>query len=336
MEFSKLLRALLDGAVLSEEDAYALIGQIMDGALTAVQAGGLLTALAARGEAVQEVVGAARAMRERSLHVDVGAGDVLDVCGTGGDGADTINVSTIVAFVVAACGVRVAKHGNRAASSACGSADVLEACEVPINLPPEKAAALLQATNFTFMFAPRYHPAMKNVAPVRRELGVRTIFNVLGPLTNPARATQQVVGVAREAHLELVGNALIQLGTKAGAVIFGSGIDEVSGEQPTLVYAFRQNEGAQTWVLDPSVYGVHASIEELRGGTRERCKNALEAVLQGERSPRADVIALNAGLALHVAGAAKDVGEGLDEARAVLRSGKAYALFERVKSYSYE
>lgn len=336
MEFSKLLRALLDGAVLSEDDAFTLIGQIMDGALSTVQAAGLLTAMAARGEAVQEVVGAARAMRERSLHVEAGEGDVLDVCGTGGDGADTINISTIVAFVVAACGVRVAKHGNRAASSACGSADVLEACGVPIDLPPEKASALLDATNFTFMFAPRYHPAMKNVAPVRRELGVRTIFNVLGPLTNPARATRQVVGVAREAHLQLVGDALMHLGAKTGAVIFGGGLDEVAGDRPTLVYAFSQADGAQTWILDPSVYGVNASIEQLRGGSRDECSQALLAVLRGERSPRADVIALNAGLALHVAGAAKDVDEGLDLARDALQSGKAYALFERVKTYSYE
>ena len=335
MEFSKLLRRMLGGAILAEDEAQEFMGAIMDGTVTPVQAGGVLTAMAMRGERVSEVVGAARAMRERSLHVEHHLPVVADVCGTGGDGADTINVSTIAAFVVAASGVPMAKHGNRAASSSCGSADVLEGNGVKIDMQPARAAKMLQHLNFTFLFAPRYHPAMKNVAPVRRELGVRTLFNILGPLTNPARATHQVVGVARDDHLELVGDALRALGSQAGAIIHGAGVDEVVGDQPTVVYAFNQ-ERAQRWVLDPAVYGVSVPIAEIKGGSGEACSRAMMAILQGERSGRADVIALNAGLALHVSGKTHDVGEGLELARATLASGKAYALFQEVRAQSHE
>lgn len=333
MEPAKLLRGLLDGAKLTEEQAYEFVGEIMDGAVTPVQAAGILTAMAARGEDVSEVVGAARAMRERSLHVEHDLPLVLDVCGTGGDGAETINISTLVAFVVAAAGVPVAKHGNRAASSSCGSADVLEEQGVAIDVAPEKAARMLERLRFTFMFAQRYHPAMKNVAPIRRELGVRTVFNVLGPLTNPARATHQVVGVARDSQLELVGESLRRLGTVAGAVIHGAGIDEVAGDAPTVVYAFNQDHG-QRWILDPSVYGINVPRSEIHAGSREACCVAFSRILEGERSGRADVIALNAGLALHVAGTVPDIGEGIDIARETLRSGKARALYEEVRTFS--
>ncbi|GAC1392860.1 MAG: anthranilate phosphoribosyltransferase [Vulcanimicrobiaceae bacterium] len=330
-EYPKLLRALLDGHVLDQDQAREFVGAVMDGALTPVQAAGVLTALAARGEQVSEVVGAAQAMRERSLHVAHTLPVVVDVCGTGGDGAETINISTIAAFVVAACGVPVAKHGNRAASSSCGSADVLEMCEVPIDLAPERAGEILEHLKFTFMFAPRYHPAMKNIAPVRRELGVRTLFNILGPLTNPARATHQVVGVARESHLELVGESLRALGSAAGAVIHGSGIDEVAGDRPTIVYAFNQ-ERSQRWILDPSVYGVNVPLSEIRGGSRDGCRQAFMAILEGEKSGRADVVALNAGLVLHVSGKATDIGEGLEMAREVLANGRAHAVFQSMRS----
>ncbi len=326
---------MLGGAILSEDEAQEFMGAIMDGTVTPVQAGGVLTAMAMRGERVSEVVGAARAMRERSLHVEHDLPVVVDVCGTGGDGANTINVSTIAAFVVAASGVPMAKHGNRAASSSCGSADVLEGAGVAIDVQPDRAARMLRRLNFAFMFAPRYHPAMKNVAPVRRELGVRTLFNILGPLTNPARATHQVVGVARDDHMELVGDALRALGSQAGAVICGAGVDEVVGDKPTMVYAFNQ-EHAQRWVLDPAVYGINVPMDEIKGGSGEACGGAMMAILQGERSGRADVIALNAGLALHVSGKTHDVGEGLALARDTLSSGKAYKLFQEVRAQSNE
>ena len=313
-----------------------MIGDLMDGSLSPVQAAGLLTALAAKGESAAEVIGAARAMRERSLHVEHDLPMVLDVVGTGGDGANTINISTLTALVVAAGGVPVAKHGNRAASSSCGSADVLEAAGARIDLDPAVAARMLAETHFTFMFAPRYHPAMKNVAPVRRELGVRTIFNVLGPLTNPARATHQIVGVAREAHVELLGEVLRALGLRAGAVVHAaSGIDEIGGEGPTTVYAFDETS-ARRFVLDPQAYGIRASLESIRGGSIEACLEAFRDVLGGERSPRSDVIALNAGFAFSVCGRTANVEDGVALARELLRSGSARDVFERVKSYRDE
>jgi anthranilate phosphoribosyltransferase len=312
-----------------------MIGEIMDGSFTAVQAAALLAALASKGEALEEVIGAARAMRERSLHVEHGLPMVVDVVGTGGDNANTINISTMTALTVAAAGVPVAKHGNRAASSACGSADVLEAQGMSIDVGPERAAQMLRDAGFTFMFAPRYHPAMKNVAPVRRELGVRTIFNVLGPLTNPARATHQVVGVAREEQIELVGDVLRGLGVKAGAVVHAaSGIDEVGGEGPTTVYAFDEGE-SRRWTLSPEEYGIRAPLETIRGGSVQACRDAFERILSGEESPRADVVALNAGVAFSVCGRTHDVKEGIELARTLLREGRAAAVFERAKQFSY-
>ncbi|MDQ2663897.1 MAG: anthranilate phosphoribosyltransferase [Candidatus Eremiobacteraeota bacterium] len=336
MDFPPLLRRILGGASLSEREAYALVGDIMDGALSPVQSAGLLAGLAAKGEVMEEVAGAARAMRERSLHVEHGLPMVMDVVGTGGDGADTINISTIAAFVVAAAGVPVAKHGNRAASSACGSADVLEAVGLRIDAKPTDAARLLTEYGFAFLFAPHYHPAMKNVAPVRRELGVRTVFNVLGPLTNPARATHQVVGVARESQVDLVADVLQRLGVAAGAVVHGgSGIDEIAGEGPTLVRSFR-DDTTHRWTLDPSDFNIHAPTGAIRGGSVDRCAEAFRRILEGERSPRADVVALNAGLALLVAGVVENMAEGLDFARVLLHGGQARDVFERVKSHPYE
>lgn len=330
IDFPKTLRQVLDGGDLAEDQTYELIGSFMDGGLSAVQAAGLLTALAAKGERVGELVGAARAMRDRSLHVEHSLPLVLDVCGTGGDGADTINISTMAGFVVAAAGVPVAKHGNRAASSACGSADVLEAAGIQIDVPPERAARQLCDSNFTFMFAPRYHPAMRQVAPVRRELGVRTMFNILGPLTNPARATHQIVGVAREAHLELVGEVLRALGGQGAVVHAASGIDEISGEGPTVVYEFSR-ERVGRYSLDPSAHGISVPLAALRGGSAEVCKDAFESILQGERSPRSDVVALNAALALQISGTVESFGEGLELARELLHSGKAYQVVERAR-----
>ncbi len=316
---------------MSEAAAHDVIGSLMDGGLSPVQAAGLLTAIAARGESLDEVVGAARAMRERSVRVHHGLDGVVDVCGTGGDGAGTINVSTIAAFIVAAAGVPVAKHGNRAASGTCGSADVLEACGMPLDDGPACAARSLEENNFAFMFAPAYHPAMRDVAPVRRDLGVRTLFNVLGPLTNPAGATHQVVGVARESHLELIGEALRRLGTMRGAVVYGSGIDEVAGHRPSHVYEVTQTHSAR-YVLDPRDYGISVPLAEITSPTRAEAERAFTSILQGERSGRADVVALNAALALYVFGAASSITDGLEIARRTQASGAGYELFEGIQT----
>ena len=290
-EFRTLLRALLAGRDLAAPEMAVAVGAMMDAAWSPVQSAAFLAALATKGEVAAEVVGAAEAMRARALHVEHELPLVADTCGTGGDGAHTINVSTAAGFVLAGCGLYVAKHGNRAASSACGSADVLEASGVAIAESPETAREHLERDRFAFLFAPAFHPAMREIAPVRRELGVRTIFNVLGPLANPARATHQVVGVANAAHLELVGEALRALGGVAGAVVHArSGIDEVAGDAPTDVYEF-DAAGVRRWTLDPASVGVSAPAVALAGGSADVNALALRAILGGERSPRADVVA---------------------------------------------
>ena len=335
MEYAPLLRRLIAGEHLSQAESAELIGAIVDGAFTMVQGAGLLVALASKGEHVDEIVGAARAMRDRSVRVDHGLPSVVDVVGTGGDNANTINVSTMAALVVAASGVPVAKHGNRAASSACGSADVLEATGLQLDLAPERAAAMLRQSNFTFMFAPRYHPAMKNVAPIRRELGVKTIFNVLGPLTNPALASVQVVGVAKASLVEVLGDVLRGLGVERGAIVHASnGIDEVAGDVPTAVYSF---DGAQArrWTIDPAEFGINAPLSAIVGGSVDACREAFLSILGGERSPRADVVALNAALVLHAAGVEPAMHSALDRARQVLASGEALKTYERAKGYAY-
>ena len=307
----------------------------MDGALNAAQSGELLKALAAKGETAAELTGAARAMRERSLRVEHDLPLVADVVGSGGDGAGTINISTLAALVVASAGVPVAKHGNRAASGQCGTADVLEAAGMRIDVPPERAAKSLEQNGFAFLFAPVYHPAMKNVAPVRKALGIRTIFNLLGPLTNPARATHQLVGVSRPEHVEPIGGVLRTLGVRAGAVVHASsGIDEIGGEGPTAVYEFG-NGSAGFWTLDPHEFGVTASAAEIRGGPVAQCRDAFEAILNGERSPRSAVVALNAALAFRVCGRTADIKEGMELALTQLYEGRAAALFRRVAEFSH-
>ncbi|TAM57815.1 anthranilate phosphoribosyltransferase [bacterium] len=319
------------GEDLSANEVALAIGRLMDGEEPPTRVAGLLVAMAVKGETADEVVGAARAMRERALRVEHELPLVLDIVGTGGDGAHTINISTAASMVVAGAGVPVAKHGNRAASSKCGSADVLEALGVEISVGPQEAARRLREDCIAFLFAQRYHPAFKNVAPLRRDLGVPTIFNVLGPLTNPAGANRQVVGVAREPLVPLVANALLGLGCERAAVIHSlDGVDELSGAAPALVTMVRDGR-VETGRLDPADYGVRAELSELRGGEAAENARALESILAGERSPRADVVALNAALALYVAGAAEDVREGLALARRSILEGRALATLEAMR-----
>ena len=331
-DFPAVLKSLLSGVDLDAAGATRVIGAIMDETISAVRAAALLAALAAKGETAQEIVGAARAMRERSLRVAHGLPLVIDVCGTGGDGARTLNISTAAALVIAGAGVAVAKHGNRAASSVCGSADVLEALGVRLERSPEASARLLRSANVAFLFAQHYHPAMRAVGPVRRELGVRTIFNVLGPLTNPAGATHQVVGVASPAHLELLAAALHELGTVGAAVVHAdNGLDEVAGDAPTRIVQFDRH-GVRRWTLVPADYGIWASVSDLRGGDAQANASALLAILDGEHSARADVVALNAALALVVSNAAVDLADGLARARSSIACGAARAALDALRA----
>jgi len=338
-DFPQLLRTVLSGGNLSAEDMARMIGGIMDETISPVRTAALFAALAAKGESAEEIVGAARAMRERCVRVEHGLPLVLDIVGTGGDGAGTINISTAAALVVAGCGIPVAKHGNRAASSKCGSADVLEALGVNIERDPEVSARLLREACIAFLFARRHHPATRAVGPVRTELGVRTIFNVLGPLTNPAGATRQLVGVAEERHLVLLAEALQELGGEAAAIVHSaSGLDEIAGEGPTYVVQF-DSSGMRHWQLHPEDYGVRAPLDTIRGGDAAQNAAALTAILAGERSPRADLVALNAALALVVAGAVEDINDGMERARAAIAGGAARAALdalrgERIKEFA--
>jgi anthranilate phosphoribosyltransferase len=330
-DYPAMLRSVLAGHSLSSEDAALAVGGIMDETISPVRAAALIAALAAKGETAAEIVGAARAMRERCVRVEHGLPLVLDIVGTGGDGAHTINLSTAAALVIAGCGVPVGKHGNRAASSKCGSADVLEALGVELERAPEISARLLRDSFITFLFAQRHHPAYRAVGPIRKELGVRTIFNVLGPLTNPAGANRQVVGVADERHLELLAEALRDLGGDAAAVVHSaSGLDEIAGDGPTHIVQFDAT-GMRRWTLHPADYGVHAPLEAIRGGDAAFNAEILLAIVEGEQSPRADLVALNAALALVVAGAAGDIPEGMALARRSLATGAARAALEALR-----
>lgn len=302
----------------------------MDGAVTPNQAAGILVALAARGEDQEEIAGAAKAMRDRCIALEHELPTLVDIVGTGGDGKGTINISTMAALVVAAAGIPVAKHGNRAASSACGSADVLEAAGLRISLEPEICSRMLRETNFAFLFAPAFHPSMRSVSNVRRELGVPTIFNLLGPLTNPARPTHQIVGVATPEAMAAVVRVFETTATR-GVVLRGSnGFDEVEGDAITECVEF-SGDAPIARRIDPSDLGVHATGEELAGPTVDACLEAFEAILAGERSGRADVVALNAAVAIASVKGLDTLGEALALAREVLASGKALQTFERAK-----
>lgn len=329
-ESTQLARLIARASLRSDETAQT-IGAMMDGTLSAEYTGAWLAALAAKGEDVAEIIGAAQAMRERSLHVRHECKTLLDVCGTGGDGLHTINISTAVAFVVAACGVPVAKHGNRSSSSRCGSADVLEALGVSLDHSPDEARRQLEGGGVAFLFAQQYHPAMRVVAPLRKSLGVRTIFNLLGPLTNPARATHQLIGVAHSRSLEVVASAAAQLGVTAGAVVHSAnGLDEIAGDALTIVVRFR-GTALQHCTIDPAHYGIHAPLDALRGGDAAENAAALLAILEGERSPRADVVALNAAVALLIVDRVPSIEAGLFQVREVLTNGAARAQLARLQ-----
>lgn len=327
------IRAAVAGKHLIAEEANRAVGAIMDGAVTPAQVAALLVALALKGETADEIAGAASAMRAHALRVKTSRAPLLDVCGTGGDGSGTFNVSTAVAFVVAGAGVAVAKHGNRAMSSRCGSADVLGALGVRIDAPPEVSQALLERQGIAFLFAQAHHPAMRYVAPVRREIGVRTLFNVLGPLTNPAGATHQVVGVSHPGALHLVAEALARLGSKRAAAIHGcDGMDEATLAGPTRVVEWSGVE-LREYEIQPADAGLAASPSEaIAGGDAAENAALIRGVFEGKKGPHRDVVLLNAALALVIAGVAPDLmrGRALAESSIDSRSalGKLAALVQ--------
>ncbi|MEQ2577367.1 anthranilate phosphoribosyltransferase [Hominiventricola aquisgranensis] len=315
--------ALIDGKDLTYEQANAVINEIMNGETSQVQTAAFLTALSTKGETIEEITACAAAMRSHALPVQYD-GDLLEIVGTGGDGAGSFNISTTSSIVIAAGGVPVAKHGNRAASSKSGAADCLEALGVNIQLAPEQCVKLLKKIGICFFFAQKYHTSMKYVGPVRKELGVRTVFNLLGPLTNPGHANLQVLGVYAEHLVEPMAKVLYQLGVKRGMVVYGQDkLDEISMCAPTTVCEFGKGE-YKTYVIRPEDFGMKtAQKDALKGGTPEENAAITRAILAGEKGVRRDAVLLNAGAGLYVGGKADSLADGVKLAATLIDEGMA-------------
>jgi anthranilate phosphoribosyltransferase len=325
------LAAVVDGATLSMDEARLAMGSVMDGEATQAQLAALLVALRMRGETIEELAGFASAMRERVVRVDAPEG-TIDTCGTGGDKSGTFNISTAAALVVAAAGVPVAKHGNRAMTSKSGSADVLEALGVRTDHDAASAAAALREVGFAFLFAPGFHPAMKHAGPTRREIGVRTAFNLVGPLTNPAGARRQVVGVADPAAAPRIAEVLRLLGTERAFVVHGDGLDELPLDGTGVLYDVSPDEVARR-EIDAGALGLaRASTSSLAGGDPATNATLLEAVLRGESGARRDVVLLNAGAALLAAGRTETLESGIELAGLTIDAGLATELLERLRA----
>ena len=331
------IRRIVDGQHLGRDEMHEVFSEVMDGRATDVQKSALLIALRMKGETADEITGAAMAMRERVTPLTVDRERIIDTCGTGGDGRGTFNVSTIAALVAAGAGASVAKHGNRAVSSSCGSADVLAALGVNIDLDAARMSEVLRRTGISFLFAPKLHPAMGAVAAIRRELGVRTIFNVLGPLTNPAFARRQVLGVYSLHLVDVLARVLLALGADHAMVVHSrDGLDEISISAPTTVCEVR--DGAlRSYELTPDEIGVERhAIEEIAGGdARENARIARE-VLGGERSARTEIVVANAGAALYISGATPTIRDGVAMAREAITSGNAMAKLQELVAVTNE
>jgi anthranilate phosphoribosyltransferase len=334
--FPALLEQIRRHEDLTTEQAADVMGEIMDGRAQPAQIAGLLMALALKGERPAEMVGFARAMRARATPLPRPVGDVFDTCGTGGDGAHTFNVSTAAAIVLAGAGVRVAKHGNRAVSSKSGSADVFEALGVHLEATPAAVHRALCDAGIAFFFAPQWHPSMRHAGPTRRELGVRTAFNLIGPLTNPAGARRQVVGVSRPEHTELVARTLLALGTERAWVVHGAGgLDELSTLGHTKVSEVRDGT-VNTFYVHPADAGIRpATMADLAGGAAAENAGMVRRLLEGERGPRRDVVLFNAAAALLVAGKVATLADGIDLAAASIDDGRASDALERMRSLSH-
>ena len=316
---------------LSYAEAEAVMDEIMSGETTPVQTSAYLTALSMKGETIDEITASAAGMRAHCVKL-LHEMDVLEIVGTGGDGSNSFNISTTAAFVIAAGGVPVAKHGNRAASSRSGAADVLEALGVNISIPPEKSAQLLRDLNFCFLFAQNYHIAMKYVAPIRRELGIRTVFNILGPLSNPAGANMELMGVFDGALVEPLAQVMSKLGVRRGMVVYGQDqLDEISMSAPTTVCEIRDN-WFQSYEITPEQFGyARCGKDQLTGGTPQENAAITRAILEGtEQGPKRQAVCLNAGAALYIGGRAETMEAGVKLAEALLDSGKAAAKLAEV------
>ena len=333
-----MIKEAIEKIVLKEDltydEAYTVMNEIMNGETTPTQNAAFLAALSTKStkaETIDEISGCAQAMREHALTVDGGDMDTLEIVGTGGDRAGSFNISTTTAFVAAAAGIKVAKHGNRAASSKSGTADCLEALGANINLEPEKCVSLLEDAGFCFFFAQKYHTSMKYVGSIRRELGFRTVFNILGPLTNPIKPSRQLLGVYDEYLLEPLAKVLTSLGVKNGMVVYGrEKLDELSTAGETAVCEFNNGE-YNSYVLTPEQFGLTRSTKkDLEGGTPEESAKITRDILSGkDRGPKFETVLMNAGAALYIAGKATDIADGIGKARELIDNGEALKAMER-------
>ena len=324
-----LLEKLLRHEDLTTQEAAGVMDEVMAGRASAASLGALLSALVMKGERPAEIVGFATSMRQHAVKLSQPPGEVFDTCGTGGDRSGTFNISSAAAVVIAACGVKVAKHGNRSVSSLCGSADVFEQLGVNVAATPAVVERTLHEANIAFFFAPTFHPSMKHAGQTRRELGIRTAFNLLGPLTNPAGARRQIVGVPRPELADLVARALVVLGSERAWVVHGvDGLDEISTTGYTKVLECR-NGTVNSFYIHPADFGIRkAAPEDLRGGDAAANAAIVRDVLTGKPGAARDVVVLNAGAALFVAGCAPSVRDGVTAAAAVIDAGKAAATLE--------
>ena len=308
---------------LTESETRTVFDEIMSGRAVSEEIAEFLKALREKGETVDEITGAAKVMLERSSRVDAGL-DIIDTCGTGGSGINTFNISTTVAFVVAGCGVKVAKHGNRSASSGCGSADVLEALGVKLESTPQEVRKAIVEAGIGFMYAPLFHSAMKHAIKSRKDVGGRTIFNILGPLSNPAKAANQIIGVYDEKLTEVLARVLKNLGSKNALIVCGSdGLDEITITGKTKITELKDGE-VRTYYINPEEFGMkRCDITDIKGGSAKENAEIILSVLKGEHGPRRDIVLLNAAAALVVASKAKNVVEGIKLAGESIDSGKA-------------
>jgi anthranilate phosphoribosyltransferase len=336
MAFAPTLNQLINGQDLSFAEMQALMRQVMSGELTHAQMAAILVALRIKGESVDEIAAAASVMRELSTKVaTLASPHLIDTCGTGGDGIQTFNVSTVSALVAAAAGAKVAKHGGRSVSSSCGSADVLEALGVNVNLTPAQVASAVEEIGIGFMFAPNHHSAMKHAAPVRRELGVRTLFNLLGPLTNPANAKRQIMGVFSPALTVKLAQVLQQLGSEHVLVVCGAdGMDEISFTGDSHIAELKNGQVTE-YTINPAQFGLPLhTLSSIQIDNAEQSKAMILAVLNGELGAARDIVLLNAGAAIYVAGLADCLAAGINKAAEVIDQGLALAKLNALQQYA--
>lgn len=335
--YTSLISHLVQHASLSSEDTYGLMKTLMNGELSPVQIAAIAIALRMKGETVDELVGFARAMRDGAVTTSVDVPHLVDTCGTGGDGLHTFNISTTAAFVAAAAGIPVAKHGNRAASSVCGSADVLEELGVNLNLSPDDEKRAIHTCSIAFLFARTHHPALKHAAPVRAELGTRTFFNLLGPLTNPAGARIQLMGVFDNVPLEKIAHVAHALGVERAMIVHAQdGMDEISTCSPTSVAEVKDGSVTSYTITPEDMDIPRADLSLLKGGDAHENAAITQRILHGEKGPCADIVALNAGAVIYLAGKASSHQEGVAHARDILASGAAHATLEKYISFTHD